>query len=251
MEYLPRFTPIMRALGSGNPMAIRDLAAAAGISHSAASQTVARMKNARLVEQVAGSDGRERAVRLTRRGKALLPKLEVRWRATNAAAEELDHERGRERGAFTSTLLRSLRGARWATRVKDLDRRGQVRLGRITRRRRRRRRAIASGRRRPGEMALCTRAGLLRIPRSGGERHRRAAHDQHLCPRRRREDRPLVLPPARRARRADIIDEHDTRVPQTNATSGTKRVAQAKKHLVACRRAPSLPGRDDRCRRFV
>jgi DNA-binding MarR family transcriptional regulator len=92
MEYLPRFTPIMRALGSGNPMAIRDLAAAAGISHSAASQTVARMKNARLVEQVAGSDGRERAVRLTRRGKALLPKLEVRWRATNAAAEELDHE---------------------------------------------------------------------------------------------------------------------------------------------------------------
>jgi Mn-dependent DtxR family transcriptional regulator len=50
------------------------------------------MKNVRLVEQVAGSDGRERAVRLTRRGKALLPKLEVRWRATNAAAEELDHE---------------------------------------------------------------------------------------------------------------------------------------------------------------
>jgi DNA-binding MarR family transcriptional regulator len=92
MEYLPRFTPIVRALASGNPMAIRGLAAAAGISHSAASQTVSRMKNVRLVEQVAGSDGRERAVRLTRRGKALLPKLEVRWRATNAAAEELDHE---------------------------------------------------------------------------------------------------------------------------------------------------------------
>ena len=29
LEYLPRFTPIMRALASGNPMAIRDLAAAA------------------------------------------------------------------------------------------------------------------------------------------------------------------------------------------------------------------------------
>jgi Mn-dependent DtxR family transcriptional regulator len=50
------------------------------------------MKSVRLVEQVAGRDGRERAVRLTRRGKTLLPKLEVRWRATNAAAEELDHE---------------------------------------------------------------------------------------------------------------------------------------------------------------
>jgi DNA-binding MarR family transcriptional regulator len=92
MEYTPRFTPIMRALASGEPMAIRDLAAVARISHSAASQTVARMKSVRLVEQVAGRDGRERAVRLTRRGKTLLPKLEVRWRATNAAAEELDHE---------------------------------------------------------------------------------------------------------------------------------------------------------------
>jgi DNA-binding MarR family transcriptional regulator len=92
MQYVPRFTPIMRALAGGDAMAIRDLAAAARISHSAASQTVARMKNVGLVEQVSGNDGRERAVKLTRRGKALLPKLEVRWRATNAAAEELDHE---------------------------------------------------------------------------------------------------------------------------------------------------------------
>lgn len=92
MQYVPRFTPIMRALAGGDAMAIRDLAAAARISHSAASQTVARMKNVGLVEQVSGNDGRERAVKLTRRGKALLPKLEVRWHATNAAAEELDHE---------------------------------------------------------------------------------------------------------------------------------------------------------------
>lgn len=92
LDYRPRFTPIMRALAGCTSMAIRDLAAAARISHSAASQTVARMKNAGLVEQVGASDARERAVRLTRRGKALMPKLEMRWRATNAAAEELDHE---------------------------------------------------------------------------------------------------------------------------------------------------------------
>ena len=92
LNYRPRFTPIVRALASSNSMAIRDLAAAARISHSAASQTVARMKNAGLVEQVGATDARERAIRLTRRGKALLPKLEVRWRATNAAAEELEHE---------------------------------------------------------------------------------------------------------------------------------------------------------------
>jgi DNA-binding MarR family transcriptional regulator len=73
-------------------MAIRDLAAAAGISHSAASQTVARMKQLKLVETAQGADGRERAIRLSRRGKALLPKLQVRWEATNAAADELDRE---------------------------------------------------------------------------------------------------------------------------------------------------------------
>ena len=45
-----------------------------------------------LVETAQGADGRERAIRLSRRGKALLPKLQVRWQATNAAADELDRE---------------------------------------------------------------------------------------------------------------------------------------------------------------
>jgi DNA-binding MarR family transcriptional regulator len=92
MDYRPRYTPIMRTLSKAQPIAIRDLALAAGITHSAASQTVATMKRAGLVEQVSGRDGRERAVKLTRRGRALLPKLEVRWAATNAAARELDRE---------------------------------------------------------------------------------------------------------------------------------------------------------------
>jgi DNA-binding MarR family transcriptional regulator len=92
LNYRPRYTPIMRALASAQAIAIRDLAATAGISHSAASQTVAKMKAAGIIDKVAGEDGRERAVKLTRRGKALLPRLQVRWAATNAAADELDRE---------------------------------------------------------------------------------------------------------------------------------------------------------------
>ena len=123
LEYLPRFTPIMRALASGDPMAIRDLAAAARISHSAASQTVARMKNVRLVEQVDGSDGRERAVRLTRRGKALLPKLEVRWRATNAAAEELDHELSERLTAGVEEAIAALEARPFKQRIRASEQR--------------------------------------------------------------------------------------------------------------------------------
>jgi DNA-binding MarR family transcriptional regulator len=90
--YRPRYTPLMRVLATGGSVAICDLASRAGISHSAASQTVARMKADGLVTQATGADGRERVVALSRRGKAMLPRLKARWEATNAAAEELDAE---------------------------------------------------------------------------------------------------------------------------------------------------------------
>jgi DNA-binding MarR family transcriptional regulator len=92
LNYRPRYTPIMRVLAESGAVAIRDLAAAAGVSHSAASQTVAKMKADGIVSLTASTDGRERAVKLTRRGKALLPKVELHWSATNAAADELDRE---------------------------------------------------------------------------------------------------------------------------------------------------------------
>ena len=91
-DYRPRFTPIVRALVALGPQPIRSLAAAVGVTHSAASQTVAAMKRQDLVDLVAGTDGRERIVALTAKTRALLPKLEAEWAATEAAAAELDAE---------------------------------------------------------------------------------------------------------------------------------------------------------------
>src|SRR3954471_22545335 len=44
--YRPRYSPVVRALLARGPLAIRDLAAEMGVTHSAASQTVAQMSRA-------------------------------------------------------------------------------------------------------------------------------------------------------------------------------------------------------------
>ncbi|HWK75971.1 MAG TPA: MarR family transcriptional regulator [Povalibacter sp.] len=126
LDYRPRYTPVMRALADSRTLAIRDLAAAAGISHSAASQTVAKMKAAGIVRQIAGQDGRERVVQLTRHGKALLPKLEARWTATNAAAEELDRE-------LSSRLTHTLEEAIAALEARSFKQRIRANEARIAR----------------------------------------------------------------------------------------------------------------------
>ena len=45
--YRPRFSPVVRALGVLGPSSIRDLAEVTGVTHSAASQTVAQMSRDR------------------------------------------------------------------------------------------------------------------------------------------------------------------------------------------------------------
>lgn len=92
LDYRPRFTPIVRALNIRGPMSIRDLARATGVTHSAASQTVAQMAKVDLVRLGPGQDARERIVGLTDRTQVLLPVLEAEWDATAAASDELDAE---------------------------------------------------------------------------------------------------------------------------------------------------------------
>src|SRR3954471_4407864 len=64
-EYRPRFSPLVRALVAGGPAPIRDLARAVGVTHSAASQTVAQLARAGLVTLAPGEDARQRIVHLT------------------------------------------------------------------------------------------------------------------------------------------------------------------------------------------
>ena len=90
--YRPRFSPMVRALVALGPVPIRDLARAIGVTHSAASQTVAQMRGRGFVDIEPGEDARQRVVHLTAKTLALLPKIDAEWAATASAAAELDAE---------------------------------------------------------------------------------------------------------------------------------------------------------------
>jgi DNA-binding MarR family transcriptional regulator len=92
-EYRPRFSPVVRALLAEGPLSVRDLAAAVGVTHSAASQTAAQMARADLVTHTPDPlDARRRLIDLTPKARALLPRIEAEWEATVTAMAELDTE---------------------------------------------------------------------------------------------------------------------------------------------------------------
>lgn len=93
LDYRPRFTPVMRVLAGQPSATVGELAVIAGITQPAATQTVALMRKQGLVTVSAGgADSRQRVVRLSAAGAALLPRLQQCWRATKAAADGLDAE---------------------------------------------------------------------------------------------------------------------------------------------------------------
>jgi DNA-binding MarR family transcriptional regulator len=92
VDYRPRYSPVVRALVEHGPLPIRGIAEAVGVTHSAASQTVAQMSRAGLVVLEPGADARQRIVELTSKAHALLPTIETEWAATVAAMRELDAE---------------------------------------------------------------------------------------------------------------------------------------------------------------
>ncbi|MGZ8303272.1 MAG: MarR family winged helix-turn-helix transcriptional regulator [Telluria sp.] len=93
LDYRPRYTPVMRALAQQQSATIGQIAELAGITQPAATQTVALMKKEGLLLVVAGGqDARQRVVRLSLQGEALLPRLRECWEATRRAADGLDGE---------------------------------------------------------------------------------------------------------------------------------------------------------------
>ena len=91
IDYRPRYTPVMRALANGAARSVGEIAAAAGITQPAATQTVALMLKQDLVTTAPSpTDARQKIVRLSLRGQALLPRLQRCWNATGAAAASLD-----------------------------------------------------------------------------------------------------------------------------------------------------------------
>jgi DNA-binding MarR family transcriptional regulator len=91
IDYRPRYTPVMRALADGAPCTVGQIAALAGITQPAATQTVALMQKQGLVDVTPSPlDARQKQVSLSAQGQALLPRLQRCWQATAAAAASLD-----------------------------------------------------------------------------------------------------------------------------------------------------------------
>ncbi|MEV4754922.1 MarR family transcriptional regulator [Micromonospora sp. NPDC049559] len=88
-----RFVGPLIQLGRRESMTIQELATAIEVTHSAMSQTVAAMRTAGFVESVAdAADARARRIRLSARGREVLPLLEAEWRATEATVREIEAE---------------------------------------------------------------------------------------------------------------------------------------------------------------
>ena len=105
--YRPRFSPVVRVLVDG-PASVRQLAAATGVTHSAASQTAAAMVKAGWAEQRVGSDARERIVELTDTARAALPAIRAEWEVTVAAMTALDAELPYPMSTFVTDLRTAL-----------------------------------------------------------------------------------------------------------------------------------------------
>ncbi|MET8051953.1 helix-turn-helix domain-containing protein [Streptosporangium sp. NPDC005286] len=106
--FRPRYTPILRTLAATGPSSIRDLGRAIGVTHSAASQTVAQLAKEDLVTLAPGADARQRIVRLTARAESLMSLLDKEWAATSAAAAELEAELSYPLSRLVDEALESL-----------------------------------------------------------------------------------------------------------------------------------------------
>ena len=90
--YKPRYTPIFRSLMQDEMMTIKQITKLVNVSQPAITQTVNEMEKRQLICKIDGDDAREKKIMLTAQGKAMLPKLEAQWLATQKAAESLDNE---------------------------------------------------------------------------------------------------------------------------------------------------------------
>lgn len=120
LDYRPRYTPVMRVLAEQASATIGELALLAGITQPAATQTVALMIRKGLVTVAAGgADGRQRVVRLSAGGEALLPRLRVCWQATKSAADGLDAELAFPLSACLEQAIAALETRSFGARIRD------------------------------------------------------------------------------------------------------------------------------------
>ena len=88
----PSFVLELLRLHARGPMTITELAESVGRTHSAISQKVAALRAAGLVRTMPGADARTKKIVLTAKARKIVGQLAAEWRATEAAARELEAE---------------------------------------------------------------------------------------------------------------------------------------------------------------
>ena len=117
--FRPRFSGVVRVLAYQGSASIGELAAATGVTHSAASQTVTELRQRGLVELTRGSDGRRRIVALAPQARALLPEIESEWTATAGALAGLDAELSVPLATSVAELTAALERRPFRQRIAD------------------------------------------------------------------------------------------------------------------------------------
>jgi DNA-binding MarR family transcriptional regulator len=128
LDYRPRYTPVVIALLDRGPSSIQDIASAALMTHSAASQTVAQMARKGLVEVRTGHDLRRRVVHIGKPLEQMLPTLRRQWAMAAAAAQALDEELQTGLGDVVNDAIRALEREPFSTRMRTAVRARRPRI---------------------------------------------------------------------------------------------------------------------------
>ncbi|MDN2709079.1 MarR family transcriptional regulator [Janthinobacterium sp. SUN118] len=120
LRYRPRYTPVMRVLMAQDAASIGAIAAAAGITQPAATQTVALMIKEGLVSATASDqDGRQKLIQLTEQGRAMLPAIQRCWQATAGAAASLDADLPYPLSKVLQQAVAALESKPFGARIRD------------------------------------------------------------------------------------------------------------------------------------
>jgi DNA-binding MarR family transcriptional regulator len=117
-DYRTRYSAVIRRLAAG-PGTIGDVAETLGVTHSAASQTVAEMERRGLLALRPGTDARQRVVTLTAKTKRLLPAINAEWEATDLASAALEAELPYPLSRLIDELAAALERRRFRQRIAD------------------------------------------------------------------------------------------------------------------------------------
>lgn len=120
LDYRPRYTPVMRALLEQEPCTIGQIAERTGITQPAATQTIALMLKAGLIVAETGpEDGRQKLIRLSPRGRELLPRLRLCRQATRAAETSLEADMPTPLSATLAAAIAALEKKSYGLRIAE------------------------------------------------------------------------------------------------------------------------------------